>query len=275
MLILTDEEIERVVLSLCFPKGVPPPSEPISLEELCERLRASYEGWYSSLPKAKRLRLERRKRLEEERRHARGELTILRNTLPKIERTIYEKLIERCVKYEYGTCGTPINIICLKTNLTPYKVKEIISRLCLKRPPDPYPSNCSYKLIRDWVKNYPKGGTSIAEKHLLRMLDKYFPHQWKYVGDRKMYIGGLCPDFVSKRQKLVIELFGDWHHFHLPKKSNPNLTKEKAETERRDYFRQYGFNTLVIWASELNKEPAVIRKIENFMEGTKCPADNR
>lgn len=263
---LTKEEIERIALSLCFPKGVPPPSQPISLEKLCDSIRRSYEQWYNNLPAAEKNRLERKKQREENKRRTKREVTAMRTALPKIERTLYENLIERCVAYEYGTCGAPINIISLKTDLTPYKIKEIISRLKLEKTSDTCPSRCSYKLIREWAKNYPKAGTSIAERNLLKMLDKHFPKQWGYIGDRKMYIGGLCPDFINGRKKLIIELFGDWHHFGLPKRSNPTLTKERAEQKRIKYFEKYGYHTLVIWASELKNEERVAQKVKNFME---------
>jgi hypothetical protein len=92
-----------------------------------------------------------------------------------------------------------------------------------------------------------------AELKLFKLLEKLFPGEWKFTGDFSFTIGGKCPDFVScNGQKKIIELFGDyWHQGHIPK-------------ERADVFAPYGYETLVVWESEMKNMPGVARKIIDF-----------
>lgn len=85
--------------------------------------------------------------------------------------------------------------------------------------------------------------------------------EYKYVGDFDIVIGGKCPDFINiNGQKKLIELFGDY--WHSMKKTG--ISKEKHETERREHFKKYGFDTLVVWESELKNKEAVKNKIVEF-----------
>lgn len=76
---------------------------------------------------------------------------------------------------------------------------------------------------------------------------------YKYIGDGKIMIDGLFPDFINcNGQKKLIELFGE--PFHKP----------EEEQTRKDRFAKYGFKTLIIWSKELSKMDDVIAKVENF-----------
>lgn len=76
---------------------------------------------------------------------------------------------------------------------------------------------------------------------------------FKYVGDGQFILGGKCPDFLNTNgKKQLIELFGvHWHGIF-------------DVAERTEHFRQYGFDTLVIWEDELEKPGVVISKIKKF-----------
>ncbi|GAG86724.1 unnamed protein product, partial [marine sediment metagenome] len=61
------------------------------------------------------------------------------------------------------------------------------------------------------------------------------------------------PDFINiDGKKQIIELFGTyWHNvFDIAKVTN--------------IYKQYGFNTLVIWEDELSNENRVVAKIHQF-----------
>lgn len=90
------------------------------------------------------------------------------------------------------------------------------------------------------------------EIFLNMFLDNEFPGEWKYVGDGEIWIGGKNPDFINiNEKKLIIEMFGDyWHKNDDPK-------------DRIDYFRQYGYETFVIWERELKEENS-IKNLINF-----------
>ena len=124
--------------------------------------------------------------------------------------------------------------------------------------------NIDYK--NDWIENtLPKilksAGThpNRMERKLDNTLQINFPGEWKYVGDGSVILFHKSIDYINVNgQKSIIELFGE--HWHKP----------EEEQERIEYFKQFGYKTLVIWQKELKDEPAVIAKICTFMEESKC-----
>jgi len=95
-----------------------------------------------------------------------------------------------------------------------------------------------------------------AETNLGNLLNKLFPKEYKYVGDFQFWLGGKNPDFMNiNGQKKLIELYGDYWH------------KDDDPQDRIDHFKQYGFNTLVIWEHELKDISTVKSKIKEFHKG--------
>ena len=92
-----------------------------------------------------------------------------------------------------------------------------------------------------------------AELKLDSILNILFPSKYKFVGDFTFFLGGKCPDFMNVNgRKLLIELYGDyWHRNDDPQ-------------ERIDYFKQFGFDTLVIWEHELKDAEALSERIQEF-----------
>lgn len=94
-----------------------------------------------------------------------------------------------------------------------------------------------------------------AEGKLMQFLIKH-GYPFRYTGNGSLSIGGLCPDFISKdNSKKIIELFGN--HWHEP----------ADEEKRKRAFAQFGYETLVIWESELKGETDLLNKIECWIEG--------
>lgn len=96
------------------------------------------------------------------------------------------------------------------------------------------------------------------EMLLTRLVERALPGEYKYVGDgqdEEFIIGGKCPDWghINGHKKLI-ELFGDYWH------------KGEDPQEKIDHYKQYGFDTLVIWEHELVNEEAVINRIRRFNE---------
>lgn len=82
------------------------------------------------------------------------------------------------------------------------------------------------------------------EKYIDEILNKFFPSQWKYVGDGKMRIGRYFPDFINcNGKKLIIEVFGNYWH----SKGDEVL---KVET-----YAELGYKTLVLWENDLKGKP--------------------
>ena len=76
-----------------------------------------------------------------------------------------------------------------------------------------------------------------------------------FIGDGKEVIGGKCPDFIDKTNNKIIELYGDYWH----RGQDPN--------DRINYFKDYGYDTLVIWESELKNVDNLKNKLEVFING--------
>ena len=95
------------------------------------------------------------------------------------------------------------------------------------------------KYVRQQIK-----ARNVKQNKLEIFLEKYLnellPHEYKFVGDGEFILGGKNPDYMNMNgQKKLIELYGDYWH----KGQNPQ--------DRIDYFKKFGFNTLVIWEKEL------------------------
>lgn len=77
------------------------------------------------------------------------------------------------------------------------------------------------------------------EQIILDLLNEMYPGEWKYTGDFSFMINGRNPDFANcNGQKKVIEFWGDYWH------------KGEDPEDRKAIFREFGYDTLVIW--ELN-----------------------
>jgi len=111
------------------------------------------------------------------------------------------------------------------------------------------------KLARDMKPNK-------AELTLGDLLGRLFINEYRYVGDFSFFLGGRCPDFMNVNgQKKLIELYGDYYHDQeiFPDTMTPE--------ERISHFKDYGFNTLIVWEKELNDEPQLIEKLQAFHGG--------
>jgi G:T-mismatch repair DNA endonuclease (very short patch repair protein) len=89
-----------------------------------------------------------------------------------------------------------------------------------------------------------------------KLLDDLFPGEYQYVGGGQLILCGKCPDFANVNgQKKLIEVFGDyWHRGQDP-------------AWRIALFARLGFQTLVVWESELANEPEmVVARLQEFHE---------
>ena len=112
----------------------------------------------------------------------------------------------------------------------------------------------SLTAIKRGVRHLPKMKPNRAETLLLSLLNDIAPNEWKYSGDGQIWIGRFNPDFINTNgKKQLVELFGDyWHSL-------------KQSEQRIDYFKQWGYHTLVIWESEL-KDTNIAKRIRDFTE---------
>jgi|GEM_PF-4406349 len=106
--------------------------------------------------------------------------------------------------------------------------------------------------VRAIVRGYRFKQTK-PEQLMEQLLNELFPGEYVFVGDGRYSIGGKCPDFLNVMgKKKLIEVFGEWHHH------------DEDPQERIELFRQYGFDCLVIWESELENLNEVAEKLRQF-----------
>jgi len=81
----------------------------------------------------------------------------------------------------------------------------------------------------------------------------FFENQFKMNVLGEFIIGGKIPDFIDKINNKIIELYGDYWH------------KGQDPQDRIDYFKQFGYDTLVIWESELKDIKSIEERILRFL----------
>ena len=97
------------------------------------------------------------------------------------------------------------------------------------------------KMLKKIFKGLKLRPTSL-EKIVINIIEKYkLPYD--YVGDGKVFIAGKVPDFINSKNKVLVEVCGNYWH-----------TKEEMK-ERAELFSRYGFVTIVIWEHELKELP--------------------
>ena len=92
------------------------------------------------------------------------------------------------------------------------------------------------------------------EKEFNKLLQIICPGDFKYVGNGGLIIDGKCPDFTHVSNPKLIEVFGDYWH------------KDEDPQERIDFFKKHGYDTLIIWESELwDEREEVVKKVLMFI----------
>ena len=83
-----------------------------------------------------------------------------------------------------------------------------------------------------------------VEKVLGWYLDYLYPGEWKF-NSGWFILAGKVPDFVNVNgKKRLIEMFGDYWH-------GPDRVDWDEEGERKQLFSRFGYDTLVVWESEV------------------------
>jgi hypothetical protein len=132
------------------------------------------------------------------------------------------------------------------------ETREKMSKALLERWQDPVYHHDTVRLL------HVAGATikpTTPEIIMGTILDELYPNEWKYVGDWSLVIGNLNPDFVSVNGKKIIEVWGNYFH----EGQNPE--------ERIDYFKQHGYETLIVWTQEMDEDfDGMVDKVVGFCE---------
>lgn len=118
-----------------------------------------------------------------------------------------------------------------------------------------YLSDDTYKKIFSKLLSHSQNK---SEKELELLLLRITPGEYEYVGDGKKFIGRKCPDFINKKRRKIIELFGEYWH------------DKYEEITRKEYFKKYNYKTFIIWFSSFKKKSnreLLIYNIKKFTYG--------
>jgi very-short-patch-repair endonuclease len=108
------------------------------------------------------------------------------------------------------------------------------------------------EMIRKFKAGLIKSSWNKTEQKLYLLLPKSF----KYIGNGKFWIQNFNPDFIDKKRKLIIEMFGDyWHN----RKETKLIDKIRLKT-----YKENGYKTLIIWEHELKNTDSIKNKIKHF-----------
>jgi len=106
--------------------------------------------------------------------------------------------------------------------------------------------------LRNARKNMPRKYTK-PELIFIDICTKYnLP--FKYTGNGSLWIENINPDFVEcNGKKLAVEIFGDYWHSPL---LNPTLKQCRTLPYRKNVLKQYGWELIVFWESDLIRKDA-------------------
>jgi len=103
------------------------------------------------------------------------------------------------------------------------------------------------------------------ESILLGLLEQTYPQEWKFVGNGEVVVCGRSPDFINVNgKKSIILMHGIYWHLWKQQKENPELTKEQVEQEDINFYKTYGWDSLIIWDDELKDPSKVLEKVAEF-----------
>lgn len=111
------------------------------------------------------------------------------------------------------------------------------------------------KMVKAWHKT-----PNNSEIQLYTVLEKYFPGEWKYVGNYQVNVKRRFPDFIRiNNEKQVIEMFGI--HWHDPTYFPNRLTEE----ELIEHYKINGYTCLVFWEYDVwCHEDEIVERVKNL-----------
>jgi len=113
------------------------------------------------------------------------------------------------------------------------------------------------------------------ETIILDLLNEIFPNEFVF-GGSTIWINGKNPDFVNEDQKMIIEHFGSYYHGeeHRIRKYKDYKNNKEHELEKINFFRDSGYDCLIIWENELKNIKNLSEKIIDFYVTYKKEKEN-
>ena len=143
---------------------------------------------------------------------------------------------------------------------TKQKVSENSKRM--RREKDPVVAALELQRLHSSIVGKVLCGTK-PEWEVFRLLTKVFPRQF-VINLNKFPIGGKYPDFICRKHRIVVEMFGIYWHGE----KRTGQTRVQQETNRKKHFTKFGYKTVVVWEDEIN-ERTIRRKLSRYLKGAK------
>lgn len=102
-----------------------------------------------------------------------------------------------------------------------------------------------------FTRREPSGQEKKFQKNYIDKYDLPFIYTGQ-IKDKKIDIGGRIPDYLHLSEKKIIEIYGDCYHLG------------EDPQDKIDHYKDYGYDCVVIWASELKNEDLVLSKIRSL-----------
>jgi len=100
-----------------------------------------------------------------------------------------------------------------------------------------------------------------TEQKLDDIIQSCIPNEYQFCGNGDVVLGGKVPDWINcNGKKKLIEMFGTYWHG----KKRTGKTRKEAENERKIHFKQYGFDTLIIWENKIPNTELIRDMIVGF-----------
>jgi G:T-mismatch repair DNA endonuclease (very short patch repair protein) len=95
-----------------------------------------------------------------------------------------------------------------------------------------------------------------------RLLGKLLGKGYKYVGDGEVIIGNYIPDFISIKDKKIVELYGCyWHKCKICGFGNGKLPRDMG---RLRVYSKLGYKLLIVWEHELENLNKLKERLDTF-----------
>jgi len=123
----------------------------------------------------------------------------------------------------------------------------------------------SYTELTKMALKSPKRKPNKLELKVAKLLGD----EWEYVGDGRVEIGGLIPDFVHKTKRQVLEVMGCY--FHSCPEHFPNVKRPRSASPayKESIYKTNGYEVIFIWEHDIKGKG---RKLTFAEGGVKDPS---
>jgi len=87
---------------------------------------------------------------------------------------------------------------------------------------------------------------------------------FRFTGDGSFWVSGMNPDFIHLKEKVAVEIFGNY--WHSPLLNQHQLSYKRTYKGRTEAFRKAGWKVIIFWESEMKSgqvDDIVLERLKN------------